>query len=151
MKVIRQVKSQQNQRKLAITTALDVAANMREPDSAVNLVKNLLTEGEQINLGRRLLIARMILEGKSQAEIRFQLGVSPNTFTRARKWLTKEIPEYGEAIKEHEKQKREQAKIAKIDSQNEKVAPFSYTDLKRRYPMHFLLFSVAEELFRQDQ
>jgi uncharacterized protein YerC len=138
----------QGQRQLAIDTLRKSAARMSGKRAVTKFVEDLMTEDEMVTIGRRLLIAQMILSGKTQAEIRYLLGVSPNTFTRMRKWLEREIPEYGKAIKDHKKRQKE-----RDDRRRKKVydrpQPFSLADLQRRYPMHFLLFNVAEELLRQ--
>ena len=137
-----------SQQKLAINALLKATAQMSGKNAASTFVKELLTEAEMVTVGRRLLMARMILSGKTQAEIRAELGVSPNTFTRVRKWLEREIPEYGEAVKDHNKRQREKIK-KRQKSHKDRPRPFTLADLRRRYPAHFLLFNVSEELLRQ--
>lgn len=114
--------------------------------TAISFVDQLLTESEKLTIGRRILIAQMILSGHSQAEIREILNVSPNTFTRTRKWLNGQIPNYDKALKEYGEQ------INKRDStqtKNKNYDPTTFQGLRNKYPMHFLFFNLAEELLHK--
>jgi len=125
-------------------TLFETARNMPKNDPVVIFITNVLTESEQVMIGRRLLIAQMILEGKKQAEIIYELGVSPNTFSRTRKWLTGQIPEYDKALKEH----RADQKLLDNNpnrTRSKPEDPFSFTALKNKYPTHFLLFSMMHK------
>jgi uncharacterized protein YerC len=134
-----------HEKKIVLESLYACAGNMKSEHSAVTFIDELLTESEKITIGRRILIAQMILAGEPQTEIRFRLGVSPNTFTRTRKWLTKQIPHYDQALKDFEQTKTErktkQKKISK-----EYVDPLSFTALRKKFPAHFLFFNLAEEL-----
>jgi hypothetical protein len=86
----------------------------------------------------------MILEGKRQAEIIHELGVSPNTFSRTRKWLSGQIPEYDKAIKDYRaEQKRLVGESKRTPCKS--VAPFSLAFLKKKYPTHFLLLKLIDQ------
>lgn len=124
------------QEKIETLDALYTAAGSisgREGTKA--FLKELLTPSERIMLGRRIQIARMLLNGDSQAEIGAALQVGPNTIWRVEKWLSKQMPGYREAIAglERELQKRE-------DKREIAMNPFSLKALKKKYPLHFLLF-----------
>lgn len=121
---------------------------MPQSKSVILFINTLLTEDEQVTLGRRLLICQMILKGKTQAEIRYELGVSPNTFTRTRKWLTREIPEYQNALMAHKKKVSEK-RNSLTKRKREFAAPLTFSNLKKRYPMHFLLFNIADEILKR--
>ncbi len=102
-------------------------------------LNNLLTTKEQITVGRRILIAQAILAGKTRYEINNHLSVSPNTFAQVRRWLESELTEYTSAYQLVEK---------RTSKRSEYAEPLSYQDLKRKYPGHFLLVSLVEELFK---
>ncbi|MFT7507051.1 MAG: Trp operon repressor [Acidimicrobiales bacterium] len=119
--------------------------SMPQDNSVEYFINTLLTESEKITIGRRILIAQMILAGKTQAEIRYILGVSPNTFTRTRKWLNKQIPHYDDAIKKHAVEQMARA-VKRNGTRKKYIDPLSFTGLRKKFPMHFLLFNVAEEL-----
>lgn len=95
----------------------------------------LLTPSEQIMLGRRIWIARMLLEKKRYDEIGAQLNVGPSTIRKVELWLLGLIPDYGKHIKSQRK-KMAETRRKEIAKQN----PFGLTALKKKYPLHFLLF-----------
>jgi len=118
-----------------------LAKNMKGEDAVAEFINHLLTESEQVTIGRRILIARMLLAGKNSAEIKSTLSVSPNTFSRTRKWLQRELPNYADALKDFENQ-QQQKKDVKRKTKREYIDPFSFTALRHKYPMHFLLFNI---------
>ena len=134
-----------HQREIILEALFSSAKRMRKDNPVEYFINTLLTESEQITIGRRILIAQMILAGKTQSEIRYILDVSPNTFTRTRKWLNKQIPNYGQAIKECEKEKLNKASNRAKDKKIY-IDPLSFTGLRRKFPAHFLFFNIAEEL-----
>jgi len=98
-------------------------------------LEGLLTPSEQIMLGRRIWISRMILENKRYDEIYERLHVGSGTIAGVELWLRGLIPDYGKHIEREikrttEKRRRE---IARMN-------PFGLTALKLKYPLHFLLF-----------
>lgn len=102
-------------------------------------INQLLTTKEKITIGRRLLIAHAILEGKTRYEINNHIRVSPNTYAQIRKWLAAEAATY-EAFRKTEK--------PNVAPRKTFVQPFSYEHLKRSYPAHMLVFALVEQLFK---
>lgn len=86
-------------------------------------------------LGRRLLIARLLLKGETYDAVRQRLGVGYATISRIERWLEDEFPGYEQALAGVEKEIDKRAVRAEI-----KDNPFSYAALKKKYPLHFLLF-----------
>jgi uncharacterized protein YjcR len=103
-----------------------------------------MTESEKLVLGRRVLIAQMLVAGHTQAEIREKLHVSPNTFISTRKWLDKQIPNYKEALSDLEKAGGKK-KAGGFGYGN----PLSFGGLKKKNPAHFLLFNLSDSLFKK--
>ena len=103
-------------------------------------LRDLLTESERIMLGRRILIARMLLAGCSHRYIAEGLHVGTDTVCRVHRWLDDQFPGYEKAI---------QGMAAEFDKrywnskagQRELYAKSALFRLKKKYPMHFLLFS----------
>lgn len=115
--------------------ALYTAASAVRGRGAVKLfLRDLLTPSERIMLGRRIIIARMLLAGESYGAIGKRLKVGQATVSRVHRWLADQFPGYEQAIKEMEKEfdRRARKRVAR--------QPFSYAWLKRKYPLHFLLF-----------
>ncbi|PIW96875.1 hypothetical protein COZ82_02565 [Candidatus Kaiserbacteria bacterium CG_4_8_14_3_um_filter_38_9] len=98
-------------------------------------LSGLLTPSEQIMLGRRIWISRLLLKNKRYGEIGERLFVGPNTITKVELWLRGLLPDYGEFIQKETKRITEKRRneIARMN-------PFGLTALKKKYPLHFLLF-----------
>lgn len=110
-----------------------------------SFISRVLTESERIAIGRRLAVARMILEGQTYFEICEKLNISPNTFRNIRKWIIEEMPGYNEVLEENKKVTAEK-NTKKRGQDYIQTQPFSMAGLKQRYPGHFLLFNLADEL-----
>jgi len=111
------------------------AGTIKGRDATKEFLKDLLTPSERIMLGRRIWIARLLLQGYSQAHIGEKLQVGPNTIWKIEKWLDGQMPGYANAIKGLEKEMK-----TRTDKQEIGKNPFSYKALKKKYPLHFLLF-----------
>lgn len=114
-------------------------------EGTLSFIDTVLTEGEQIVIGRRILIAQLILQGFTYYEINDRLQVSPNTFSKVRKWLASQMPNYETVLKEVSSAQAEKA--AQRDKRTkQRIEPFSLAALKKKYPMHFLLLNLIDEL-----
>ncbi len=115
------------------------ASSIKGRDGVKLFLRDLLTPSERIMLGRRIWIARMLLNGCSQREIGARLKVGPNTVWRVERWLKDQLPGYETALRglEHELNRRALEREARED-------PFSFIALKRKYPLHFLLFPTPK-------
>ena len=122
---------QKKTRTLLMTAAADAAKN----ENISDFLEGLLTPSEQIMLGRRIWIARLLLADKSYQEIGAKLHVGPNTVMKVESWLQGTMPHYDTII-----QKVETAEKNKKRNQQAWENPFGLTALKKRYPLHFLLF-----------
>jgi uncharacterized protein YerC len=109
------------------------ASGIRGRKAMKMFLRDLLTPSERIMLGRRIIIARMLINGSLQEEISQRLRVGRSTIWRVQKWLFDQFPGYENAIKGMEVELgRRFYKEEKNDSLISK--------LKRKYPLHFLLF-----------
>lgn len=122
--------------------ALYTAASTLKGRAAVKLfLRDLLTPSERIMLGRRILIARMLLSGHTAREISKRMKVGSDTVYRVEQWLHDQMPGYEQAIKEMEKEfTRRKAKY--IDKKL--YATSALYRLKKKYPLHFLLFPTPK-------
>ena len=126
--------------RVATLEALEKAAGRIKGEAAVSVfINDILTESERITIGRRLLIANLILTGQTYAEIHNQLGVSPNTFSRIRQWLTGRFSDYDQTL-QNTSQVTTNSKVIYT-----KVAPFSFAHLQKKFPLHFLLFTLSKK------
>jgi len=100
-------------------------------------LRDLLTESERIMMGRRILIARQLLSGASYEAICENLGVSTKTIYKVHRWLDDQFPGYEDAIKGME---TEFAARKKKRDDKYLYATNALYRLKKKYPIHFLLF-----------
>jgi uncharacterized protein YerC len=111
------------------------AASVKGRDAVKQFLKDLLTHSERIMLGRRIWIARLLMQGVPYEVIAQKLRVGMGTIHRVDRWLHDQFPGFEKAIHglEEEFDRRARKKEARTN-------PFSYAALKRKYPLHFLLF-----------
>lgn len=126
----------------------DATAASEKKGTSVKFLQNILTESEQLMIARRLVIARMFLAGLPQNEIRLQLRFSPNTIWKVNRWLMEQIPEYGKALQKIDTETKERAAKSRKPSYHH-YNPFSFAAIKKKYPMHFLLFNLADEIIER--
>lgn len=120
--------------RVATLDALYTAASVVQGRTAMKaFLRDLLTESERVMLGRRIMIARLLLQNETRESIRERTGAGYQTIGRVHRWLQDQIPGYEDAIREMEREygKREFKK---------KYAKSALFRLKKRYPLHFLLF-----------
>lgn len=98
-----------------------------------SFLRDLLTESERVMLGRRILIARLLLSGETYEGICTRMGTSRATVRGVHRWLNDQVPGYEDALRamEDEFGKREFKR---------KYASSMLFRFKKRYPLHFLLF-----------
>ena len=113
------------------------AGTVRGRAAMKTFLRDLLTESERIMLGRRIRIARDILSGKPTDYIVEDMHVGYDTIYKARRWLGDQFPGYENAVRgmEEELEKRKQKRDDKY-----LYATSSLYRLKKKYPLHFLLF-----------
>ena len=111
------------------------AGAVRGRDAMKAFLRDLLTESERIMLGRRIWIARLLLSGAPALAIATKLKVSLRTVYRVERWLQDQFEGYEQAVRGLEKEMDRRA--VQREAREE---PFSFAALKRKYPLHFLLF-----------
>jgi uncharacterized protein YerC len=113
----------------------EAANTAKDAQQMKKFLEGLLTPSEQIMLGRRIWISRMILENKRYDEICERLHVGNSTIAGVELWLRGLLPDYGKHIdRELKRTTLERRKQIARDN------PFGLTALKTKYPLHFLLF-----------
>jgi len=139
----KELKKMKSAEKVATEAALN-AALKRLGNNADSFVINLLTESERLTIGRRVLIANLILSGYTRMEINERLSVSPNTYAKIKRWLDEELPNY-ESTNLIERKRLS----VKTEVRKRYPAAFSFESLQRKYPMHYLLFTLSKELIKR--
>ncbi len=107
-------------------------------DAVKLFLRDVLTTSERIMIGRRIIIARMLMARTSYDEIGARLRVGRATIGRVHRWLSDQFPGYEAAIRGMEKEFDRRA------IRHAAREPFSYAWLKKKYPIHFLLFPTPK-------
>lgn len=135
-----------NKEKIEYLDALYTAVeSLKSREEVKNFLRDLLTEGERIMVGRRIVIAKRLLNEESYEQIIREMRVGPDTIMRVHRWLEDDIDGYEKAVKKLEKvleSRQERRDRAYID-------PFSFKGLKQRYPLHFFLFNLFDNLDKE--
>ena len=122
-------------------------SSLSSREEVKKFLRDLLTESERIMMGRRIIIAQRLLEDKSYLEIKRELGVGMDTIIRVHRWLEDDIDGYEKVVKKLEKvfeSRQEKRDKAYLD-------PFSFEGLKKRYPLHFFLFNLFDDLNKKNK
>ena len=116
-----------------LDTLYTAAGAVKGRDAMKLFLRDLLTESERIMLGRRIIIARLLIAGESQRDIESQLKVGRDTIGRVQRWLEDQLPGFENAVEDLERE---------LDAREMKraYAQSALFRLKKRYPAHFLLF-----------
>lgn len=126
--------------RIEILDALYTAASSVKGRADMRLfLRDLLTESERIMLGRRILIARMLLAGCSHRYIGEGLHVGLDTVSKVQRWLDDQFPGYEKAIAGLSEAHSKRYWASKA-GQKELYAKSALFRLKKKYPIHFLLF-----------
>ena len=75
------------ERRRIIGDFFGLVSNLRTKQEIIDLFVGLLTPSEALMLGRRLQVAKAILDEKTFEEIRKEIGVSFETIAKVEKWL----------------------------------------------------------------
>jgi uncharacterized protein YerC len=124
-----------------LDTLYTAAGTVRGRQAMKLFLRDLLTESERIMLGRRIMIARKLLAGESHRAIEAQLGVGKDTIWRVQRWLLDQMPGYEQVIAGLEKDLKDRQK----QHEHKKLyATSALYRLKKKYPLHFLLFPTPK-------
>ena len=107
-----------------------------------NFFRDLLSETEEVMLARRIRIARLLLEGKSYENIRESMHTSYVTIAGVHRWLQRGSEGYKDMLPRLEKELEKQQNLQ--TKRREQREPFTFEWLKKRYPLHFLLFNLLD-------
>jgi len=119
----------------------DSIAKLKNREEVEQFFKDLLSESESIMISRRIEIDRRLLKGESYSKITSELKVGMDTIGRVQQWLSSGFGGYEKAIDNLEKKLGRSSE--KLSILKEEVYSFGW--LKKKYPIHFLLFNLISE------
>ncbi len=96
-----------------------------------------LTASEVVMLARRIQIAKFLMQGFSITSIKEKLGVGQRTVERVHHWLSSYREYRVEIPKALAGNKRKKGYVP--------ATPYSFTWLRKKYPLHFLLVNLLFE------
>ena len=102
-----------------------------KPVEMRDFLGSMISSSEKVMFARRIQIAERLLAGQTHVNIIADLGVGNSTIMFVEKGLTRMF------YKKKDCKKKIHSKSENISSQNE---PFTFDELKKKYPAHFLLF-----------
>lgn len=136
----KQAKQLTEKERIKTLDALYTAAGaMKGREQTKRFLRDLLTESERIMLGRRILIAQLILSGETQRGVVERLGVGMDTVYRVHRWLRDQFPGYEEAI----------AALEKEQGRRKDRSAYSVKTLRKKYPQHFMLWTLLDEFTKK--
>jgi len=126
------------EKKVFLGEFYDMIALLKNRDEVKQFFKDLLTLSEVVMVSRRLQIAKMLLEGFTYRDIRTKLKVGISTIISVERWLNQGFGGYRNIIQRHKKQERK-------FKEYEPALPFSLNHLRKKYPLHFLLWNMVKK------
>jgi len=124
----------------ALYRALEYAQTKGETKS---FISDLLTESEIIMLGRRVLIAKFLLQKMPYPKISRELGVGFDTIYKVQKWLGGRHRGYKKVVE----------KIKKVIPRKRRKSEFldyyptsGFAEIRRRYKTYYWLSDLLDEI-----
>lgn len=106
--------------------------------------RDLLTPDEIAMLMRRVEVAALLLAGFTYQQIEELLGVGKDKINNVQKSLTNHGEGYRVAIKRLLQIRKE--RIKKIKKMEKDYHKSTFEKLKKKHPLHFLLFNLVDEM-----
>ncbi len=113
---------------------------MKNPKEAAEFLRDLLSYQETEMVAKRLIIAEMILNGKSYEKIRGILKVSNGTIARVQEWIKISGEGYRRAIERSGRKKF--GTTLPVEKYSD------WNSIKKRYPMYFWPQLLLEEIIQ---
>ena len=126
----------QAERKRSLKEFYKMVSDIKKPQEVANFFRDLLTPSESLMITRRIMIAKMLLRGKSYEEISKALRVGASTISNVYRWLYSGFGGYMKEITELEKKEKIRNTIPTTD----------WEMIKKKYPAHFLIANIIDKL-----
>jgi TrpR-related protein YerC/YecD len=126
------------EKKVFLGEFYDMIALLKNREEVKQFFKDLLTLSEVVMISRRLQIAKMLLEGYTYREVQDKLKVGVPTVVSVERWLNQGFGGYRNIIQRHKKTRRK-------FQEYEPAPPFSLKHLRKKYPLHFLLWNMVKK------
>lgn len=131
-------KSEQQRLLIALCQAVSSVKNSNE---AAQVLTDLLTPSEIEMVAKRLEIAKLLIQGKTYDQIRAKINAGYSTIGRINTWLNLAGEGFKIAVSRIKKEERQ-------PSFEEKIDPFSWHNIGKRYPTRIWPLLAIEEFFK---
>lgn len=132
------LKSEKQRLLIALCQAVSSVKNSEE---AAQVLTDLLTPSEIEMVAKRLEIAKLLIQGKTYDQIRTRINAGYSTIGRINTWLNLA----GEGFKIAVSRMKSEQKQPTMD---EKLDPFSWHNIGRRYPTRIWPLMAIEEFLK---
>lgn len=131
----------QKTEKLKLLTALcEAISSTKNSQEAAKLLTDLLSPSEIEIVAKRLEIAKLLIKGYSYDEIKDKVHAGYSTIARVNTWLNLAGDGFKMAVERMKEDKKE-------PSIEEKLNPFSWYNIGRRYPTRIWPLLAIEQFF----
>lgn len=121
----------------------DVVTSLKNREEVRLFFKDLLTPDEIATLMRRIEVAVLLTAGFTYKQISQILGVGKDKIANVQKSLNKDGEGYKIIIKRLLEKRKKRLKMQK---KRNKAARSTFEKLKQKYPLHFLLLNLIDEI-----
>ncbi len=116
-------------------------SSVKDSKEAAQILTDLLTPSEIEMVSKRLEIAKLLIQGKTYDQIRTKINAGYSTIGRRNTWLNLAGEGFKIAVSRMKKEQRK-------PSIDEKLDPFSWHNIGRRYPTRIWPLLAIEEFFK---
>lgn len=131
-------KSEQQRLLIALCQAVSSVKNSKE---AAQVLTDLLTPSEIEMVAKRLEIAKLLIQGKTYDQIRTRINAGYSTIGRINTWLNLSGEGFKIAVSRMKKEEKQ-------PTFEEKVDPFSWHNIGRRYPTNIWPLMAIEHFLK---
>lgn len=137
---IKYLNLKENERKEYLDYFYKTLSKLDGEEEVKSFFSELLTMSEIVMIVRRLQIAKMLIQEYTYKKIKEKLGVGISTIIQVDRWMDSSFRGYREInSKYYKKSKSINCNDLNIED------PFSFSNLKKKYPAHFLLFNILDD------
>lgn len=130
------------EKKKLLNELWSMVALLENRDQVENFFKDLLSESEAIMLARRIRIARFLLDGRRYDDIKRNMNAGDGTIASVHQWLHGGNGGYKNVIPKLEKELERRMRSTQKSTND--YMPYTFAWLKKKYPLHFLLFNLID-------
>lgn len=116
-------------------------SSIKDSKEAAQVLTDLLTPSEIEMVAKRLEIAKLLIQGKTYDQVRTKVNAGYSTIGRINTWLNLAGEGFKIAVSRMKKEEKQ-------PTMDEKLDPFSWHNIGRRYPTRIWPLLAIEEFFK---